>query len=155
MNNKLIVYFSASGTTKIVSEKLSNIIGADLFEIVPKEKYTNADLDWTNKESRSSVEMQDKNSRPEILNKLDNIDKYDTIILGFPVWWYTAPTIINTFIEDNDLTNKKIYIFVTSGGSSSEGSYNDLKNKYIDLDFVSHKRLNTNLNIDEIKGWIE
>ena len=107
MNNKLIVYFSASGTTKIVSEKLSNIIGADLFEIVPKEKYTNADLDWTNKESRSSVEMQDKNSRPEILNKLDNIDKYDTIILGFPVWWYTAPTIINTFIEDNDLTNKK------------------------------------------------
>lgn len=155
MNNKLIVYFSASGTTKIVSEKLSNIIGADLFEIVPKEKYTNADLDWTNKESRSSVEMQDKNSRPEILNKLDNIDKYDTIILGFPVWWYTAPTIINTFIEDNDLTNKKIYIFVTSGGSSSEGSYNDLKNKYIDLNFVSHKRLNTNLNIDEIKGWIE
>ena len=155
MNNKLIVYFSASGTTKIVSEKLSNIIGADLFEIVPKEKYTNADLDWTDKESRSSVEMQDKNSRPEILNKLDNIDKYDTIILGFPVWWYTAPTIINTFIEDNDLTNKKIYIFVTSGGSSSEGSYNDLKNKYIDLDFVSHKRLNTNLNIDEIKGWIE
>ena len=124
---KLVVYFSASGITKSIAEKISKEIDSDLFEIEPVEKYTNEDLDWTNKESRSSIEMSNLSFRPPVKNKVNNINDYDTVIIGFPIWWYTAPTIINTFIEENDLTNKSIYVFVTSGGSSYEKSFNDFK----------------------------
>lgn len=99
MSKILVSYFSASGVTKSVAEKIANAINGDLFEIEPAQKYTLEDLDWTNKQSRSSIEMQDKTFRPQILNKVSNITEYDTVVLGFPVWWYTAPTIINTFIE--------------------------------------------------------
>ena len=118
MRKVLVSYFSASGVTKRVAEKIAKAINGDLFEIEPTQKYTSEDLDWTNKQSRSSIEMQDKTFRPQILNKVSNIIEYDTVVLGFPVWWYTAPTIINTFIEENNLKEKNIYIFVTSGGSS-------------------------------------
>ena len=117
-------------------------------------KYTDADLDWTNKQSRSTVEMNDKSFRPAALNKVSNIDKYDTIVIGFPVWWYTAPTIINTFIEENNLSGKNAYVFVTSGGSSSEGSFNDLKNTYSDINFISSKRFRVKESDEEYINWI-
>lgn len=154
MEKVLISYFSASGTTKNVALKIADILKGNLFEIEPVDKYTSEDLDWSNKESRTTKEMEDKSSRPKIKNKVDNIEEYNKIIIGFPVWWYTAPTIINTFIEENDLTNKDIYIFVTSGGSSFGGSLKDLKNTYPELNFVSGKRLNSNVLEEEIKEWI-
>lgn len=154
MNNNLVSYFSASGVTKKVAEKLANAINGDLFEITPEQKYTEADLDWMDKQSRSSIEMSDKSSRPKIVEKASNIDSYDTIIIGFPVWWYTAPTIINTFIEENNLENKRIYIFVTSGSSTEEGSFNDLKKQYPNLNFVSAKRFTGNEPEEDYISWI-
>lgn len=117
MSRKLVAYFSATGTTARVAEKLSDAIGADLFEIAPKVPYTKEDLDWMNKESRSSIEMRDEKSRPEIAVKRDNMAEYDVIFVGFPIWWYVAPTIINTFLESYDLTGKTVIPFATSGGS--------------------------------------
>lgn len=117
MSNKLVAYFSASGTTAKVAEMLAESIGADIFEIEPKIRYTKADLDWTNLKSRSSIEMNDPASRPEINMTRDNMECYDTIYVGFPVWWYVAPTIVNTFLEGYDLTGKTIIPFATSGGS--------------------------------------
>ena len=154
MSKVLVSYFSASGVTRGVAEEIAKIVEGDLFEIVPKEKYTEEDLDWTDKNSRSTIEMNDKSFRPKVKNKVDNIEEYNKVILGFPVWWYTAPTIINTFIEENDLKNKSIYVFVTSGGSGVDGSLNDLKKSYSDLNFVSGKRLSRNINSDEIIEWI-
>ena len=114
---KLVAYFSASGVTKNVSEKLSKIAGADLFEIKPAVPYTRADLDWTDKNSRSTVEMKDPSSRPEIAEKCENMDEYDTVFVGFPIWWYVAPTIIDTFLESYDFSGKTVIPFATSGGS--------------------------------------
>lgn len=149
----LITYFSASGVTKKVAEKISNTLNADLFEIKPVRKYTNLDLDWTNESSRSSIEMKEK-IKPEILEKVSNIEEYDTIIIGFPVWWYTAPTIINTFVEENNLNDKKIFVFVTSGSSGALGSFNDLKNTYKNLNFISAQRYTLDVTEEEIKNWI-
>lgn len=154
MNKILVSYFSASGVTKKVAEKVASTVNGDLFEIEPVEKYTDADLDWTDKESRSTIEMKDKLSRPQIKEKVSNIDEYDTIILGFPVWWYTAPTIINTFIEENNLKEKNVYVFVTSGSSSQAGSFKDLKETYPDINFVSAKRFTTSVEDSELKEWI-
>lgn len=106
MSKKLIAYFSASGTTKKVAEMISEAAGADLYEIKPKELYTKADLDWMNKKSRSSVEMSDKKLRPELDDSNAHIENYDEIVLGFPIWWYVAPTIINTFLEKYDFTGR-------------------------------------------------
>ena len=117
MAKKLVAYFSASGTTKKTAELLAEAAGADLYEITPKVAYTKADLNWMDKKSRSSVEMNDKKSRPEIEAKDANIAEYDEIILGFPIWWYVAPTIIDTFVENYDLSGKTIVPFATSGGS--------------------------------------
>ncbi len=155
MRKVLVSYFSASGVTKRVAEKIAKAINGDLFEIEPTQKYTSEDLDWTNKQSRSSIEMQDKTFRPQILNKVSNIIEYDTVVLGFPVWWYTAPTIINTFIEENNLKGKNIYIFVTSGGSSSEGSFKDLKNTYNNLNFISNKRFTGRESDEDYINWIK
>ena len=149
----LVTYFSASGTTKRVAETVASTINADLFEIEPKEVYTDADLNWMNKKSRSSIEMADKSSRPEIKNKITNLDEYERVIIGFPVWWYTAPTITNTFIEENDLSSKEIYIFVTSGGSSFGGSLKDLHNTYPELNFVKGIRFKKP-NEEEINEWL-
>ena len=155
MSKTLVVYFSATGVTKSVAEKISEALDGELFEIEPVEKYTEKDLDWRDKNSRSSIEMNDKSSRPKILNKISNTEEYDTIVLGFPVWWYTAPTIVNTFIEENNLSGKKAYVFVTSGSSGVEGSFKDLKNTYKDIDFVSGRRLNGNEKIEEYIDWIK
>ena len=117
MNNILVAYFSATGITAKVAKKLAEIAEADLFEIKPVVPYTEVDLDWRNKNSRSSIEMAEKSSRPEIAERLENMDDYDTIYLGFPIWWYIAPTIINTFLESYDMSEKDIILFATSGGS--------------------------------------
>ena len=113
----LVAYFSATGTTAEAAKKLANVTGADLHEIQPEVAYTDADLDWQDKQSRSSVEMADKSSRPAIKNRVENMEQYDTIYVGYPIWWYIAPTIINTFLEQYDLEGKTVIPFFTSGGS--------------------------------------
>ena len=122
----LVVYFSCTGNTKRAAEKLAADKGADLAEIVPAHPYTEADLDWHNDKSRSSVEMKDKASRPAIKNDID-ISKYDEIYIGYPIWWYTMPRIINTFVESHDLSGKTVHPFCTSGGSTIDGSVKDLR----------------------------
>ena len=117
MSNKLVAYFSAGGVTGSVAEKLADEIGADLFEIVPEKPYTNADLDWQNSRSRSSVEMKDRNARPAIASKVADMSRYDVIFVGFPIWWYREPSIIDTFMEAYDFSGKTIVPFATSGGS--------------------------------------
>ena len=153
MTNMVVAYFSASGQTKKVAQKIADSIDADLHEITPEEKYTSADLDWHNQNSRSSVEMNDKSSRPKISSQID-LSGYDTLIVGFPVWWYTAPTIINTFFEQNDIKNKNIYLFATSGSTGVSGAYNDLKNAYPDNNWKEAKRLTSNVSPESIKEWI-
>lgn len=117
MSKKLVAYFSASGVTAKVAETLAEAIGADIFEIEPKVPYTEADLNWMDKKARSTIEMNDPVSRPEIAIKRDNMKDYDTIFVGFPIWWYVAPTIINTFLESYDFSGKTVIPFATSGGS--------------------------------------
>ena len=126
----LVVYFSATGNTKAAAQKLAKEFKADLYEITPEVPYTDADLDWRDKTSRSTIEMRDKSSRPAIKGRCENIADYDVVWIGFPVWWYTAPTIINTFIEAHDLSDKTLNVFATSGGSDVKDSYNDLKEAY-------------------------
>ena len=130
MKKTLIVYFSATGTTKAAAQRLAKEFNADLYEITPEQPYTAADLDWRDKTSRSTIEMKDKSSRPAIKGRCENIADYDTVWIGFPVWWYTAPTIVNTFIEAHDLRGKTLNVFATSGGSGVTGSANDLKKAY-------------------------
>ena len=113
----LVVYFSCSGVTKKTAELLSDVAGADLFEIRPEVPYTKADLDWMDKKSRSTVEMNDPSSRPAIADKVEHMEQYDTVYVGFPIWWYVAPTIINTFLESFDFSGKTVIPFATSGGS--------------------------------------
>ena len=152
MSNVLVVYFSASGTTKSVAEKIANENGYDIFEIVPQEIYTPSDLDWTDKNSRSTIEMNDKQFRPPIVESCD-VSAYDIVAIGFPVWWYTAPTIINTFIESVDLTGKIIKIFCTSGGSGVDKCVSDLQKSYPKLNFTNGMRFMG--NVSKAKEWIE
>lgn len=146
MDNKgkkvLVAYFSATGTTKAVAEDLAKVMDATLFEIEPAEPYTAADLDWRDDKSRSSVEMHDPNSRPSVKNKVADISQYDVVFLGYPIWWYIAPTIVNTFIEENNLNGKRVYCFATSGGSPIAPCVNALKNQYPKIDWQEGKLLN-------------
>ena len=153
MEKVLVCYFSATGTTKRVAVEIAKSVDGDLFEIEPVEKYTSEDLDWTNKSSRSTVEMEDINSRPSIVKKVDNLGNYKKVIVGFPVWWYCEPSIIDTFMEENNFDGKSVYVFVTSGGSTVEGSFISLKNKYNNVNFVSGKRFSV-VDKEEIKKWI-
>ena len=148
----LVTFFSATGTTRKAAQQLAEIIGADTYEIQPETPYSDADLDWTNDKSRSSVEMKDLSSRPAIKGNAENIAQYDTVYIGFPIWWYTAPTIINTFIEANNLKGKTLVPFATSGGSTIAKSCEDLKKTYPDLNWKEGKLLNS-INADEIKEW--
>ena len=125
--NTLVAYFSCTGTTKKVAEAIADVKGADIYEIKPEVPYTAADLDWKNENSRSSVEMKDKTSRPKIAKTINNISDYTTIYLGFPIWWYVAPTIINTFLESHDFSGKDIILFATSGGSGFGNTVKELK----------------------------
>lgn len=153
MSKVLVSYFSASGTTKSVAKKIANAVEGELFEIEPKEKYTEEDLDWMNKQSRSSIEMNE-NIKPEILSKVSNLDEYDKVILGFPIWWYKEPTIIDKFLEENDMKDKSIYVFVTSGSSSIDSTYKSLQNNFPNLNFVSGKRFTGSESIDDYKTWL-
>lgn len=139
---KLVAYFSASGVTRRKSEALAKVIGADLHEIAPVESYTDADLDWTNKRSRSTVEMQDPSSRPALKEPKTDLSAYDTVYIGFPIWWGVAPHAVNTFIESNDLGGKQLVIFATSGGSGLSPAVHDLQKRYPSLQIVSGKLLN-------------
>lgn len=139
---KLVAYFSASGVTRRKSEALAKVIGADLHEIAPVESYTDADLDWTNKRSRSTVEMQDPSSRPALKEPKTDLSAYDAVYIGFPIWWGVAPHAVNTFIESNDLAGKQLVIFATSGGSGLSPAVHDLQKRYPSLQIVSGKLLN-------------
>ena len=154
MGRKLVAYFSASGVTAKVAELLSETMGADLFVIEPEIPYTEADLNWMNKESRSSVEMNNPLSRPNIARKHDNIDEYDTIFIGFPIWWYVAPTIINTFLESYDLTGKTIIPFATSGGSGMGKTNEKLLPSCKGAVLIEGKILKPNIGTGELMNWV-
>ena len=149
MAKKLVAYFSASGTTKKTAELLAEEAGADLYEITPKVAYTKADLNWMDKKSRSSVEMNDKKFRPEIEDKDANIAEYDEIILGFPIWWYVAPTIVNTFLEKFDFSGKKVVLFATSGGSGFGNTVKELQPSAPNTEIVEGKILNSKSEIEK------
>ena len=153
MPKTLVAYFSASGVTKKTAEKLAAAAKADIYEIKPAVPYTKADLNWMDKKSRSSVEMGNKSFRPEIVKDDLDLSQYDTILVGFPIWWYVVPTIINTFLESYDFSDKKIVLFATSGGSGIEKSISDLQTLYPDLHIVTGKRLN-NASEEDVTEWI-
>lgn len=156
MSKKLTAYFSASGITANIAEMLADAADTDLFEIKPEIPYSAADLDWRNSKSRSSIEMKDKSSRPEIAEKCGNMDDYDTIFLGFPIWWYIAPTIINTFLESYDFSGKKIILFATSGGSGFGKTVENLKSSVSDSAVITEGRIfNGHVTKDTIKSWAE
>lgn len=154
MSKKLVAYFSASGVTKTAAEKLAKAADADLFEIKPAVAYTHADLDWTNKKSRSSVEMSNPDSRPEIAEQLTNMEDYDTVFIGFPIWWYVAPTIINTFVESYDFSGKTIVPFATSGGSGMGKTVEVLKPLCPTANWEKGKMLNR-VSDRELQDWVK
>ena len=140
--SRLVAYFSASGTTERKAEALAKIVGAELYEIVPAQRYSKADLNWMDKKSRSSVEMNDRAFRPALAETAHDFSAYDTIYIGFPIWWYTAPTIVNTFLETFDLSGKKIVLFATSGGSGIDKAVRELTVQYPALNITGGKLLN-------------
>ena len=150
----LVAYFSASGTTAGIAQQLAKVAEADLHEIKPEKPYTDADLDWRNKQSRSSVEMDNKSSRPAITNELKNMQEYDVVYVGFPIWWYTCPTIINTFMEAYDFNGKTVIPFATSGGSSIKKACDELKAAYPGVNWKEGRLLNRVSDAD-LKKWVE
>ncbi len=151
----LVAYFSASGTTKKVAEKLANVVNGDLYQIEPEIPYTPEDLNWMDKNSRSSIEMNDHSSRPGIIGKVENMEQYDTIYLGFPIWWYVAPTIINTFLESYDFSNKNIIVFATSGSSGLGNTIDELKPSCSDTTkWFGGDRLRGSITEEELKEWV-
>lgn len=155
MSRKLVAYFSASGVTAKVAEALSEAIGADLYEIEPEVPYTKEDLDWTDKQSRSTIEMNDPASRPAIAGKRDNMDDYDTVFVGFPIWWYVAPHIINTFLESYDLTGKTIIPFATSGGSGIGKTNERLAPSCKGAKLMDGKVFKGSVGHQELAAWVE
>ena len=153
-NRALVAYFSASGVTKKAAEKLAAAAGGDLFEIEPEVPYTSADLNWMDKKSRSSIEMRDKSSRPAIVKKPLDLSKYDSIFVGFPIWWYVAPAIINTFLESCDFSGKKIILFATSGGSGFGNTVRELQASAPGAQIVEGKVLN-GASEEDIRKLIE
>ncbi len=155
MSKKLVAYFSASGVTAATARKLAGAVGADLYEIRPQVAYTRADLNWMDKKSRSSVEMNDKTSRPALAAKDAPVADYDTIFLGFPIWWYTAPHIINTFLETYDLSGKTIVLFATSGGSGLGSTAKALQPSAPGAKIITGKILNARQSEAELARWAE
>lgn len=154
MSKKLVTFFSASGVTKAVAEKLAQTLGADVFEIAPKVLYLAADLDWRDKTSRSTVEMNDLSYRPEMAEGDVDISAYDTVYVGFPIWWYIAPTIINTFLEKYDWNGKKIVLFATSGGSGWGKTVEKLKDSCKGAEIVEGKIVGpTGITAEELLEW--
>ena len=156
MSKTLVAYFSASGVTQKLAEHLAGAADADLFEIKPETQYTKADLDWTNKMSRSTIEMNDPASRPAIAEKLGNMDAYDTVFVGFPIWWYVAPKIINTFLESYDLSGKTIIPFATSGSSGMGKTVEKLRPSCSDTTtWKDGKLLKSSADKKTLTAWIE
>lgn len=152
MEKKLVAYFSASGTTRKVAEMIANFARADLFEITPKIPYSKEDLDWMNQKSRSSVEMNDKKFRPEVLDTDIDINAYDEIILGFPIWWYVAPTIVNTFLEKYNFSDKRIILFATSGGSGFGNTVRELQISAPDS-VITEGKICNNVTKQQLAEW--
>ena len=148
MSKVLVTYFSASGVTAKTANKLAQEVDGDVFEIEPKEKYTSADLNWMDKKSRSSVEMNDPASRPEIAKQVENMDMYDTVLVGFPIWWYVEPKIIDTFLDSYDFSGKTVIPFATSGGSGIENVEKNLQKEYPNINWGKGKLLN-----GSVKAW--
>ena len=154
MSKKLVTYFSASGVTKAVAEKLAQAVSADIYEIAPKVLYTAADLDWRDKTSRSTVEMNDLSYRPEMAEGDVDISAYDTVYVGFPIWWYIAPTIINTFLEKYDWNGKKIVLFATSGGSGWGKTVEKLEDSCKGAEIVEGKIVGpTGVTAEDLLEW--
>ena len=151
--NTLVAYFSATGTTEAVAKDLAEVAGADLYKINPEVPYTQADLDWRDKQSRSSVEMNDLSFRPPFVKDLKDAGKYDVIYIGYPIWWYTAPTIINSFIEEYEFAGKKVIMFATSGGSTPEKALKDFKAAYPEIEWVDAKLFN-GATKEDIGLWV-
>lgn len=154
MSKKLVAYFSASGTTAAAAKALAEAADAGLYEIKPQIPYTSADLDWTNKKSRSSVEMNDKSSRPALADRNAPVADCDVVFLGFPIWWYTAPTIVNTFLESYSFTGKTIILFATSGGSGLGRSASDLKTSAPGAVIRGGKLLNGRQTKESLAAWV-
>ena len=155
MANTLVAYFSASGTTERVAKELAAAAGADLFEIVPVERYTSADLNWNDKRSRSSVEMNDESSRPAIAGEVQNMAGYDTVFVGFPVWWYVEPRIIDTFLEAYDFSGKTVVPFATSGGSGLGRAPERMQALAPGAEVLPGRLLNGRPRAAELKAWVE
>ena len=155
MGKTLVAYFSASGVTKKLAQTLADAIGADLFEIEPKVPYTRADLNWMDKQSRSTIEMQNPASRPEIAGTCKNIADYDTVFVGFPIWWYVAPTIVNTFLESCDLTGKTVVPFATSGGSGIGSTNKALAPSCRGARLLEGKVFRSSTNADTLREWVK
>lgn len=154
MSKGLVAYFSASGNTKKIAEMIAEEGGFDLHEIAPEKEYTKADLNWMDKKSRSSVEMNDKAFRPVIKKSDLDISDYDKILIGFPIWWYVAPTIINTFLEAYDFAGKQIILFATSGGSDFGNTVKELQPSAPDAEITEGKLLN-NVSRQDISEWVK
>ena len=158
MSNVLVAYFSASGVTAKVAEKLAGAIEADLYEIKPEQEYTSADLNWQDKQSRSSVEMNDRNSRPAIGNAIENMDQYDVVFVGFPIWWYREPSIIDTFMEAYSFEGKTVIPFATSGGSGMGDSSKNMQELAPGAKVVEGKKFGSGVSEGELgewaKGWV-
>lgn len=156
MNGKtLIAYFSASGETARLAQTIADVTGGDLHEIIPKERYTSADLNWNDSKSRSSVEMNDPASRPAIANRVKGMEDYDIVFIGFPIWWYVAPTIISTFLEAYDFSGKTVIPFATSGGSDLGGTETILKTRCsADTKWLRGKRLSSSASASKVRAWI-
>ena len=153
MSKTLVAYFSASGTTAKVAKKMAEAIGADLFEIKPEIPYSGADLNWQNKNSRSSVEMNDRSSRPAIAVKAADMPQYDVVFVGFPVWWYREPSIIDTFMESYDFAGKTVIPFATSGGSGLGDSAANMQKLAKGAKVVNGKRFSGSASAEELKAW--
>lgn len=152
--NVRVVYFSATGTTKEVAGTLAEVLETDAVEIIPQETYSFGDLDYNNDNCRANKEMNDDNSRPDIKNDLNVVKECDMVYIGYPIWWGTAPRIIQTFFETYDLSGKTVYLFCTSGGSGIEQSVQDLQEKYKDVNIVSGKRFSEGVSEEEIREWM-
>lgn len=156
MSKVLVSYFSASGVTAKAARELSDAIGADLYEIRPEVPYTKEDLNWMDKQSRSTLEMNDSSSRPALADKDAGIDEYDIVFVGFPIWWYVAPTIINSFLEAYNFSGKTVVLFATSGGSGFGKTVEHLKGSVSDdTRLIEGRLLNGRFSRDELNEWVK
>lgn len=154
MSKILVAYFSASGETAKLAKTVATATGADLFEIQPAQRYSSADLNWNNKQSRSTLEMNDEKSRPAIANRVENMEQYDTVLVGFPIWWYQAPRIIETFLESYDLSGKRVIPFATSGGSGMGKTAEILKKSCPGAIVDAGKRLSSRESAASVQKWL-